>query len=67
MVIKIKALHLAAYIKAHGGILISVDKNSFVFETDKTISEWRIEHASSCCRHVDRELIDLRSMLKNQK
>lgn len=66
MIIKIRALHLAAYIKAHGGTLLDIEKDNFVFETNKTISEWRVEHASSCCRHVDRELIDLRSMLKSK-
>jgi uncharacterized protein involved in high-affinity Fe2+ transport len=50
-------LHLAAYIKAHGGELTGYKNGSFHFESDV---EWRVQHASSDALRVDQELLVLR-------
>jgi hypothetical protein len=64
MKLKVRSLHLAAYIKTHGAVLVDVEDGQFVFESEKSIKEWRIEHSASCCRRVDKELIDLRNLIK---
>lgn len=64
MQIKIRSLHLAAYIKAHGAELLGVEDGQFVFESSRTTSSWRLEHANSCCRVVDLQLLELRKLLK---
>jgi hypothetical protein len=66
MRIKVRPLHLAAYIKTHGGVLLDIEDEQFVFESEKTTKQWRIEHSVSCCRKVDKELIDLRNLLKSK-
>jgi hypothetical protein len=66
MRIKVRSLHLAAYIKTHGGLLVDVEDDQFVFDSEKSTKEWRIEHSASCCRRVDKELIDLRNLLKSK-
>ena len=62
--VSVRNLHLAAYMKVHGARLLRVEKGIFVFETNTPISEWRVSHSNSCCRVVDRELIDLRKLIK---
>jgi hypothetical protein len=62
--VKVRNLHLAAYMKAHGARLLNVENSIFVFETNVPISEWRVSHRNSCCRTVDRELIGLRKLIK---
>lgn len=62
MIIKVRALHLAAYIKANGAKLLGVESGQYIFESDRSVTEWRILHSDSCCRRVDRELLDLRKI-----
>lgn len=66
MRIKVRPLHLAAYIKTQGGVLLDIEDEQFVFESEKSTKEWRIQHSASCCRKVDKELIDLRNLLKSK-
>lgn len=63
MKIKIRNLHLAAFVKINGAQLLGTDDGQFVFESSKTVAQWRMEHLNSCCRQVDRELLDLRRLL----
>jgi hypothetical protein len=60
MTISKRDLHLAAYIKAHGGELVSYKNGNFYFESDVPESEWRVKHASSDALRVDQELLVLR-------
>ena len=57
-------LHFAAYLKANGAEFISFEGKAFRFRSDKAVSTWRVEHANSCCRRVDLELIELRKFLR---
>jgi len=66
MQVKIREVHLAAYMKANGALLNRVECGFFVFESDRPVSEWRVSHGNSCCRRVDRELIDLRKLLTKE-
>jgi len=59
-----KELHLAAYIKSNGAEFLGFENGSFVFNSDKSLGQWRVEHSNSCCRRVDQELINLRKFLK---
>jgi hypothetical protein len=62
----IKELHLAAYIKTHGGKFLGFENKRFRFESEKTEEEWRVAHSNSCCRRVDMELISLRKFLTSK-
>ena len=58
-----KQLHLAAYMKAHGATFLDFSEDYFIFESDKTESEWRIAHSNSCCVKTDVELFALKRFL----
>lgn len=60
-----KQLHFAAYLKAHDVTFLGLQPSgAFRFTSERPESDWQIEHLNSCCRRVDRELIDLRKLLK---
>lgn len=59
----VRQLHLAAYIKANGATFHGCVDRVFTFTSDKSLDAWRVEHANSCCRRVDIELIELRKFL----
>ena len=59
-----KELHLAAYIKSNGAEFLGFENGSFVFNSDKSLSQWRVAHSNGCCRRVDQELINLRKFIK---
>lgn len=61
---KVRQLHLAAYIKANGGELLSCVDREFTFRSVRPLHEWEVEHSNSCCRRVDLQLIELRRFLK---
>jgi len=67
MQVKVKQLHLAAYMKANGANFIELSNGYFLFESDIPISKWRVSHSSSCCKNVDHELIKLRNLLHKEK
>ena len=58
-----KELHFAAFVKAHGGQLIEATDTSFVFETDKQLAEWELEHINSSDLRTDQELLKLKRLL----
>ena len=55
-------LHLAAYMRYNGAELVSFERGVFTFLSNKKISDWRIEHTSSDCFKIDRELMSLKRM-----
>jgi hypothetical protein len=57
-------LHFAAYLKANGATFVRFEDRKFFFRSDRPVSEWRVEHANSCCRRIDLELIELRKFLR---
>lgn len=63
--VKVKDLHLAAYMKYHGAVFIEYKSNYFWFETDLSESKWRVRHSNSCCRGVDNELFSLKKFLRS--
>lgn len=67
MIIEVKKLGLAAYIKMHGGVLHEIRDSRFVLETSKTEGEWEIEYSNSCCYQHDSELVNLRNLLNKIK
>jgi len=56
-------LHLAAYVKAHGGGFLNFADGCFIFESDKPENEWRVAHSNSCCLKTDVELFTLKKFL----
>jgi len=58
-----REMHLAAYMKFRGATLVKGGRDGFVFETDRSLDEWRVEHGNSCCLQVDRELLTLKHFL----
>lgn len=53
---------LAAYIRIKGGHLKDFNESAgeYVFETDKTLSKWRLEYVNSQCYQHDKEVMSLR-------
>ncbi len=62
--IETRDLHLAAYMKANGASFVGYENRAFCFLSEKSAMDWKVEHANSCCRRVDKELIDLRKLMK---
>lgn len=56
-------LHFAAFIKAHGGTFKGTEDGEFIFESEKSLAEWKVIHTNSCCRKVDKELLELKRFL----
>lgn len=63
--IKVKPLGLAAYVKMHGAQLLEVTSDKFfVFDTDKTLDQWKTEYTNSCCARHDAYVCEMRYHLK---
>lgn len=56
-----RELHLAAYLKATGVKFVDYRQGNFIFESDRTEVELRIEHSNSEALLVDRELFTLKT------
>lgn len=56
-------LHFAAYVKAKGGSFEGMNGRRFIFTSDRSPEEWKVEHTNSCCRKVDKELFELKRFL----
>jgi hypothetical protein len=63
MILAVNHLGLAAYIKMCGGQLLSVSGKTFTFESDRPLSDWRVEYSNSCCSRHDSILCELRQHL----
>lgn len=62
MVIIVKKLGLAAYVKMQGGKLIRVGKDGYSFEYDRSAKEAEIEYLNSCCYEHDQQVMSLRAL-----
>ena len=62
--LRVKQLGLAAYIKMHGVDLIGVEERTFIFNSTKTIDDWRTAYANSCCIRHDSLVCELRHFIK---
>jgi hypothetical protein len=63
MNIQVTQLGLAAYIQMKGAKLLKVEGRHFHFESDKTLSAWKVEYANSECSRHDALVCELRSHL----
>ena len=57
-------LHLAAFVKAGGAVFLDYQNGFFVFTSEKSELEWRVEHSNSESLRVDRELFTLKKFFK---
>lgn len=64
MKIAVNQLGLAAYIKMNGATLESVEGKTFLFESEKSVGEWRVAYNNSCCMRHDALVCELRFFLK---
>lgn len=64
--VSVTHLGLAAYIRMKEAKLIRVDGKAFVFESDRSIGDWRVEYNNSCCMKHDTFVCELRHHLKSQ-
>lgn len=64
VVIKVKQLGLAAFIRMNGAELVKVEDKHFHLQTDKTLDEWRIDYSNSCCMKHDALVCEMRYFLK---
>jgi hypothetical protein len=64
MRVAVNQLGLAAYIKLNGAELIEVVGKTFVFETTKPLTEWRVQYSNSCCMKHDALVCELRPFLQ---
>ncbi len=63
--IKVKQLGLAAYIRMEGAVLLEVTANKeFVFQTERSLDEWRVLYTNSCCMKHDALVCEMRHYLK---
>jgi len=65
MSITISQLGLAAYVKMMGANLVSIEDKKFVFESDLTVSEWRVRYNNSCCMKHDTLVCEMRHHMKD--
>lgn len=61
-----RELHLAAYVKASGAKFIDYKSGVFIFESDVSEVELRIQHSNSEALKVDRELFTLKSFFNKE-
>lgn len=62
----VKNLGLAAYIKLHGGQIVSSTAHTVTFESDQTGQEWRTAYANSDFSRFNSELINLQKLKKGE-
>jgi len=60
--VTITELGLAAYLRIKDAELVKYE-NGFVFETDRSEGEWRIEYYNSDCYKHDSELLQLKKFI----
>lgn len=62
--IAVGKLGLAAYIKMKQGGLLRYTNGNFFFRSGKSLHDWEIEYANSCCARHDSEVCELRKFLR---
>lgn len=65
MRVAVNQLGLAAFIKMKGAVLLGVEGKTFVFESDRSVADWRVEYNNSCCMKHDSLVCELRHFLKD--
>lgn len=63
--IKIKEISLAAFLKMQQVKLVKIDKNIFIFESKISEQEWKFKFFQSEFSKFDREVRDLKWLIKN--
>ena len=61
-----RELHFAAYLKAIGIPFLDYKHGVFIFETDRSEVELRVQHSNSEALRVDRELFTLKSFFSKE-
>ena len=64
MNIAVNQLGLAAYIKMKGAELLKVEGKTFLFKSDKSLHDWRVDYTNSCCMKHDTLVCEMRHYLK---
>ena len=64
---KTNELGLAAYVKMKGIKLLRVEERTFVFETEKSVDEMRVDYTNSDCYRHDNEVCNLRKFIATKK
>lgn len=69
MIVEVRDLGLAAYVKLKGYSLLACENRVFRFECPENVSksELEIEYANSCCRQHDSNVMFLRQMMSTIK
>jgi hypothetical protein len=65
--IEISGLGLAAYVKMKGSQFLGFHDAKFIFESDKSPSEWQVEYMNSEAFKHDSELMSLRKLMGTVK
>ena len=63
--IVISQLGLAAFVKMSGASLVGIEDKRFVFESELSVSEWRVRYNNSCCMKHDTLVCEMRHHLKD--
>lgn len=62
MEVEVRELGLAAYLRIKKVLMLRYDPQvgAFVFESDKTLDEWRVDYMGTDCFQHDKEVMSLR-------
>lgn len=63
--VAITHLGLAAYLKMKGVELAKVEAKTFIFVSDRSLNDWRVEYNNSCCMLHDTMVCELRHFIKS--
>lgn len=67
LVLEIKDIGLAAYMKMHGCKVLGYDGHVFQMQNSpevKSFEDWSLEYTNSCCCTHDNQLLQLRDMVR---
>lgn len=64
MVVHIKQLGLAAFVRMRGAKLLQVEGKVFVFESDMTVTQWKAAYMNSECQQHDALVCELRDIVR---
>ena len=66
LVLEIKEIGLAAYMKMSGCEFIDYDGSKFKLKdsSEKSLDDWSLEYTNSCCCVHDNQLLQLRNMVR---
>lgn len=66
LVLEIKDIALAAYMKMSGCEFVAFDGSKFKLKnpSEKSIDDWSLEYTNSCCCSHDNQLLQLRNLVR---